>query len=325
VKPKQTVQQTNQANYSTFLCYSEMSGKGSKHASNKNGRNIKGKKGNFKSHSKGEPKKRQKVEIKFDPASRLDYIAGLSSRKKKRRAFGLAMQKVKDRQSRLEDRKEKRAAEMENIKERERQQDAYNNLHEESDNDDSDDNNSEIEKEISQNHVKDEHEVSNEGPTFDIICNKPVHKVPLAQGTDQKEENIQVTTALSELHGGKRVTITTTFGLPEQDGSDEEAEKTFQEQSQKRRRFDEQQRDAGNVKRYLKQMKGNLPQRKKKHHENAPVKRKGNHGASNMSGMGGAANLQAAKRTLMGAEKKLGRKQQQHPHGGGKGSKKGRR
>ena len=43
--------------------------------------------------------------ITFDSDKRHDYLTGFSSRKKERRAFGLAMQKVKDRQSKLEERK----------------------------------------------------------------------------------------------------------------------------------------------------------------------------------------------------------------------------
>ena len=36
----------------------------------------------------------EKLEIKFDPEARRKYITGLSARKKEKRAFGLAMQKV---------------------------------------------------------------------------------------------------------------------------------------------------------------------------------------------------------------------------------------
>ena len=43
--------------------------------------------------------------ITFDSDKRHDYLTGFSSRKKERRAFGLAMQKVKDGQSKLEERK----------------------------------------------------------------------------------------------------------------------------------------------------------------------------------------------------------------------------
>ena len=49
-----------------------------------------------------------KLELTFNPGKRVDYLTGFSARKKERRAFGLAMQKVKDRKARLEERGEER-------------------------------------------------------------------------------------------------------------------------------------------------------------------------------------------------------------------------
>jgi len=83
-----------------------------------------GKQGSFKKKDNGKQgrdKNKQKTalsytdtrkikEITFDPSSRLDYVTpnNMSSRKKDRRAFGLAMQKMKDRKVRLAERKEDR-------------------------------------------------------------------------------------------------------------------------------------------------------------------------------------------------------------------------
>ena len=62
----------------------------------------------------------KKVVVTFNSTDRHDYLTGFSSRKKERRAFGLAMQKVKDRQSKLEERKESREAQLEKIEDIER-------------------------------------------------------------------------------------------------------------------------------------------------------------------------------------------------------------
>lgn len=62
----------------------------------------------------------EKLEIKFDPTARREYLTGLSARKKEKRAFGLAMQKVKDRKAKMEERKETKQAILEQIEEAEK-------------------------------------------------------------------------------------------------------------------------------------------------------------------------------------------------------------
>jgi hypothetical protein len=64
--------------------------------------------------------KHEKLEIKFDPAARREYLTGASSRKNDRRAYGLAMQKVKDRKAKIEQRRDEKEATMEQIEEAER-------------------------------------------------------------------------------------------------------------------------------------------------------------------------------------------------------------
>mmetsp|Transcript_29427 Transcript_29427/g.44913 ORF Transcript_29427/g.44913 Transcript_29427/m.44913 type:complete len:253 (-) Transcript_29427:76-834(-) len=71
--------------------------------------------------TKGSRPKHEKLEIKFNPAKRVEYLTGLSAKKKERRAFGLAMQKVKDRKARLEDRRDQKEAITEQIEDAERQ------------------------------------------------------------------------------------------------------------------------------------------------------------------------------------------------------------
>ena len=75
---------------------------------------------NKSGNQSSQPRKR-KLEITFDLESRNKYITGLSARKKERRAFGLAMQKVKDRKAKIEQRKEDRRIQMEKILEAEKQ------------------------------------------------------------------------------------------------------------------------------------------------------------------------------------------------------------
>ena len=79
------------------------------------------KKGNSKSQTtKKSFYTKRKKEITFDPDARKEFLCGFSDRKRQRRAFGLAMQKVKDRQVKLEERKETRSAVLERVEEAER-------------------------------------------------------------------------------------------------------------------------------------------------------------------------------------------------------------
>jgi|EP00979_Chaetoceros_neogracilis_P010186 ribosomal RNA-processing protein 17 len=68
----------------------------------------------------GKRPKHEKLEIKFDPEKRKEYLTGASTRKQERRAYGLAMQKVKNRQAKIEDRREEKRATMEQIEEAEK-------------------------------------------------------------------------------------------------------------------------------------------------------------------------------------------------------------
>ena len=65
-------------------------------------------------------RRHKKVKITFDPTDRREYLTSFSARKKEHRAFGLAMQKVKDREAKLEERKKQREAQLERIEDIER-------------------------------------------------------------------------------------------------------------------------------------------------------------------------------------------------------------
>jgi ribosomal RNA-processing protein 17 len=85
----------------------------SNHDSSKKGKNAKSlttKKSFYTKHKK---------EITFDEDARKEFLTGFSERKRQRRAFGLAMQKVKDRQAKLEERKEAKDALLERVEEAE--------------------------------------------------------------------------------------------------------------------------------------------------------------------------------------------------------------
>lgn len=63
----------------------------------------------------------KKREVIFDPEARKQYLRGFSERKKQRRAYGLAIQKVKDRKAKLQERREGKQVELERIERAEEQ------------------------------------------------------------------------------------------------------------------------------------------------------------------------------------------------------------
>jgi hypothetical protein len=89
-------------------------GHGGKGGKSKGGGPHKGKP-NLKKGGDAPQQRHKKVEITFDPTGRREYLTGFSARKKERRAFGLAMQKVKDREAKLVERKEQREAQLEKM------------------------------------------------------------------------------------------------------------------------------------------------------------------------------------------------------------------
>ncbi len=111
--------------------------------SKKGGNGAGGARGNKRKQfitASGKRPKHQKLEIKFDPESRRNYLTSLSSKKQERRAFGLAMQKVKDRKAKIQERKEQKEAVMSQIEEAERlkKQEMYGIDYDSSDDSDND-------------------------------------------------------------------------------------------------------------------------------------------------------------------------------------------
>ena len=220
-------------------------------------------------HHKGKPSfapnRHKKVEVTFNASDRLDYLTGFSKRKKERRAFGLAMQKVKDRQAKVDERKDRREAEMEKIQDIERNKKALrkglagdNDV----DGDVSDDNNDSDADETSQKKEQHEKELS----TF---------------------QDEHTTTQFGGL-----VSVTTTFGIP--DDEDDDSIEFFKREPHGKSHIDTEQKKAGDVNTFMEQVKSKMP----KKNSGKRGGKKGQHGASTMSGMGHSATLKMAQKTL---------------------------
>lgn len=227
----------------------------------------------------------------FNPSERRDYLTGFSSRKKERRAFGLAMQKVKDREAKLEERKEQREAQREKIEDIERNKVTLRNglL--------SGENGVDV-------------EVIDDGSCADV-----------AQEHERKTFQDEHT---AHQFGGS-VSVTTTFGIPpDDDDEDDLTNSKAQFYARKQHgpgHVDEAQKLAGNFRNYIANVKGTLGSKKKS--AGRLGGRKGQHGASTMKGMGNAASLKMAKKTLAKFKKggKGGDDERIRGGGGGKGRK----
>ena len=240
--------------------------------------------------------KHKKVEIKFNPAKRVEYLTGFSSRKKERRAFGLAMQKVKDRQAKIDERKDDRDARLEKVEEIERSKAALR--HDDGDRDE-------------------EEEGGGIGET-------PLHK---NQHTFRDEHTTS--------HFGGYVSVTTTYGILSDDEDDVHADADdnnnttsknnkqsfFERTKHGKDHVDIQQKQAGNVSSYITKVKGSMNGGKKKRH-GASCK-KGQHGAASMKGMGSGTTLKMAKKTLAKFKTKGG--ERERDGGGGRGKVKKRK
>mmetsp|Transcript_31367 Transcript_31367/g.64613 ORF Transcript_31367/g.64613 Transcript_31367/m.64613 type:complete len:281 (+) Transcript_31367:223-1065(+) len=242
---------------------------------------------------------RRKIEITFNPTDRRDYLTGLSSRKKERRAFGLAMQKVKDRQAKLEEKKETREAELEKIEELERNKRALRGQNDDYDDvrDDDDDNSEEGDGSANPLHEHNE----KESKTF----------------RDEQTTN----------HFGGLVSVTTTFGIPSDDEDDESVNSNkefFARAKHGSGHVDEAQKNAGNVQSYIAKVKGTMNGNKKGKTSGKKGGKKGQHGASSMKGMGNASTVKMAKKTLSKFTAK-GAKGGESEKGGRGKKKKGRR
>ena len=174
--------------------------------------------------SQAQKRKRGKKEIVFDPEARKAYLRGFSDRKRQRRAFGLAMQKVKDRKAKIDQRKQDKKDELERVEEAERQK-----------------------EELMEGEILNLGTFKNYGGS-DVDSNsdddsKEEAKATLPKGSVLSEKTYDDKQA--ERQWGGSVTVTTSVVTLDDDSDDEE------------------QKHAGNVQRYLDKLKGHMPSKKK--------------------------------------------------------------
>lgn len=204
------------------------------------------------------------AEIVFDPDARSAYLKGFSERKRQRRVFGLAMQKVKDRKARLEERAEVRAAMKEQVEEAEKQKEELMEAYT----------------------AAAESESLGQNFTEASATTAKASTLPEDNVLDRVETYQDVQT---QSQWGGQVIVTTSTHIPG-DEDDEEEEKKMATAKKK----DVEQEYAGNVEKFMNKLKGNMPGKKKGTHSF----RKGKHGAAGMKGMAGAADLKVAQKFL---------------------------
>jgi ribosomal RNA-processing protein 17 len=229
-----------------------------------------GKRGNRKEFIK-----KGKKEIVFDPEARKDYLRGFSDRKKERRAFGLAMQKVKDRTAKLAQRKEEKQDLLKQIEQAEKQKE-------------------ELMEEVIRSREPRKKEADATHDDGDSDDNSKD-----SEG-DQKASKTIATMFYNdkqtETQWGGQVVVTTSVVPLDGDSDDEDMDAERTKPRGEKKTFDSQQRYAGNVERYMGELKGKMPSKKKSSTQN--TKRKGKNGAAEMKGMGGGANLKLAQKAL---------------------------
>ena len=205
-------------------------------------------------------------EIVFDPEARKDFLRGFSERKRQRRAYGLAMQKVKDRKAKLDQRAEEKMAVQEQIEEAEKQKEAL------------------LEGIIV------EHEESIVHVPMDTTFKK-------SKETEEDFEKVETYQDVqTQSQWGGEVIVTTSTHFP--GDSDDEKERV---EEKKTKKSDMEQEYAGNVEKFLHELRGNMPGKRKKDHRQ---KHKGKYGAANMKGMASGGDLKIAKRALQRSQAK---------------------
>lgn len=215
-------------------------------------------------------KKRNRTEIVFDPDARKQYLQGFSERKRQRRAFGLAMQKVKDRKARLDQRAERKKAVKEQIEQAEQQKEQI------------------LESVLA--------ETLESSPSRSTLQPSDPDK-----GENEEEKKVETYhDEKTKMHWGGEVIVTTSTRIPDESSDDDDEIKP--KKVKKLKKHDEEQEFAGNVEKYLSRLKGNMPGKSKK--DGGKHKHKGKHGASNMKGMAKSSDLRIAQKALQIASTK---------------------
>jgi hypothetical protein len=237
--------------------------------------------------------------IEFDATARYEHLTGFSARKRARRAYGLAQQQIKDRNTKLEHRAAKRNAERDFIAEAEKLKQQHYHLqqqqqeHDNYGNDDSD---------------------NNDQPSA-AMRNK--NEIPATDETVQ----MLFDNAETEQQWGGHVVVTTSTHIPgDSDNEDDHHNNNNDSNREHQRRLtpksenhDVEQVHAGKVEKYIKNIQSNLPSKKKKRtmSTNATTstttnkRSKGQHGATQMKGIGSAADMKTAQKMLSRSTTKM--------------------
>lgn len=260
--------------------------------------------------------KRRKVV--FDPEARNSYLRGFSERKRQRRAYGLAQQRVKDRKAKIDQRKAEKKDELQRIEQAEQQKEEL------------------MEEKFLQSQVgiraideeagqTSSHSSNDDGDESASDSDEEAEDRIRRNGKKENNESFKKTYSdkETEVQWGGHVTVeTTALSLDEE--LDDEIESPVKDKDRKRGAGDLEQRYAGSVEKYMNELKGSMPGKRKKGNGGHHAKRKGKNGASDMKGIGGAGALKVAQKVLLKTkqnQKFNGRHQQE----GGKKKRKRRR
>jgi len=237
-------------------------------------------------------KRGSKREVVFDPEARKDHLRGFSERKRQRRAFGLAMQKVKDRKAKIEQRASEKKHELERVEEAEQQKEQWmeeivrmNNYALDSFGGGKDDDSDEDENSNTANGNGEDNSEAEKKQT----------EKQIQQAEDVIDTKVYDDEKTEKTWGGQ-VTVTTSV-VELDDDSDGDSLDDNINNARSAKSVDKQQRYAGNVARYMDRLKGNMPA-KKNSGSGSNTKRKGEDGAAGMKGVGGSGHLKIASKLL---------------------------
>jgi len=217
-------------------------------------------------------KRGNKREVVFDPEARKAHLRGFSERKRERRAFGLAMQKVKDRKARIEQRASEKKDELQRVEAAEQQKEQWM------------DEMVRLSNPASKSFASDE----------DIDSDSDEKKTKKQQQGEDIIDTKIYDDRITETTWGGQVTVTTSV-VELGDDSDDESSITNDVRNSKS--VDTAQKYAGNVQRYMDELKGNMPGKKNRDNGHR-TRRKGKNGAAEMKGVGGSGNLKIASKLL---------------------------
>jgi Nucleolar protein 12 (25kDa) len=229
-------------------------------------------------------KQKRVTHIGFDPDARNEYLTGFSERKRQRRCYGLAMQKVKDRKSRLDQRAELKLAVKEQIIEAERKKASFADAAYHACNTAATCENEQCSEAV---------EADRQSPLSEIDPENVETKVQLFEDVHTKNQ-----------WGGDVIVTTTTDFTGDSD--DDIVSETIV--NRRKGSSDRAQEFSGKVERFIGELKGKMPSTKRdaRRLNNRSTKHKGKHGALNMRGIGSDKNFKIAKKMLSRSQAKDG-------------------